>query len=119
VFVSKGKVTAMCEFIDITGHEDFVALRQRGMKSNPFLATLLHRIQTGDTSVPIKPRYVVATIDYPPAATVDVPKGAISGKLQTFNSALQQAVAAGVLRPKVAEDTSECVRQGSQNPQIS
>lgn len=119
VFVAKGRVDEVCEYVDILGHEDFVALRQRGLRSNPFLATLLQRIRTGDTAVPIKPRYMVATIDYSSKATVDLPANALIGKLQTFSAALTQALTAGVLRPTGTVDTSECVRSGSANPTLS
>jgi len=119
IFVSKRRVEEMCEYVDILGHEDYLALQQRGLKSNPFLATLFHRVLTGDTAVPIRTRYVVVTIEYPGSAAVDVPAGASAGKLTTFNSALQRAVAAGVLHPAGPVPTSECVRKGSPPPTIT
>jgi hypothetical protein len=115
MFVKGGKVTQMCEVIDIYGNEDYIALHQRGLKSNPFLASLFDRVIKGDTAVPIRQRYTVVDVDYPQQAPVGVSSAAIPGKLTTFLSALQQAIGAGALKPVGQPDTSECRRSAAQN----
>jgi len=112
MFVKGGKVTQLCEAVDIYGNEDYIALHQRGVKSNPFLASLFDRVVKGDTAVPIRPRYMVVDVDYPQQAAVGVSSAAIPGKLTTFLSALQQAIGAGALKPAAKPDTSDCIRSG-------
>lgn len=111
VFVRKGKVDKICSLIDVQGHEEFIALRQRGLRSNPYLADLLEQIEKGTTPVPIEPRYIVADIRYPSALSVDAPGDAITGRLETFQSALKQGVESGVLKPTRRPDTSDCRRR--------
>ena len=116
MFVNKGKIDQLCEAIDIYGNEDYVALKQRGFKSNPFLTSLFGRVIKGDTAVPIRTRYMVTDVEYQPGATVTVSRDAVPGKLTTFLSALQQAIAAGALKPATAPDTTECVRSSRAAP---
>jgi hypothetical protein len=110
MFIRGGRVDQICDAIDIVGHEDFIALKQRGMKSNPFLSALFDRVLKGDTAVPIRQRYMVVNVDYPQEAPVSVSSSAAPGKLTVFLAALQQAIGAGVLKPTVTPDTTECKR---------
>lgn len=110
IFTKEGKVVQLCEAIDIFGHEDYVAIKERGRNWNPFLTALLDRVLRGDTTTPIRPRYQVVDIEYPDEAPVAVPAGARPGKLTVFVSALQQAITAGALKPSTPVDTSECRR---------
>jgi len=115
MFVKSGRVDQVCEAIDIFGNEDYIALRQRGLKSNPFLASLFGRVLKGDTATPIRPRYMVVDVDYPAEATVSVSSAAVPGKLTVFLSALQQAIGAGALKPATQVDTTECLRPKGQS----
>jgi hypothetical protein len=110
IFIRHGRVEQSCEFVDVEGHEDFVALRERGLKSNPYLRDLLHRVQTGQTAVPIKQRVAIVDVMYPADISVRVPTGAVVGKLDVFTSALLQAVTAGLLRPARDERLTGCRR---------
>ena len=114
MFVKSGRVDQICEAIDIFGNEDYIGLRQRGLKSNPFLAALFDRVLKGDTAIPIRPRYMVVDIDYPSGATVGVSSAAVPGKLTVFLSALQQAIGAGALKPAQQAKTTECLRPAGQ-----
>ena len=111
VFVRDGRVAQVCEAIDIFGHEDYVAIKERGRRWNPFLTALFDRVLKGDTATPIRPRYTVVDIEYPDDPSVAVPRGATPGKLTVFVSALQQAITAGALKPTASVDTSECRRE--------
>jgi hypothetical protein len=110
MFVKSGRVDQVCEVIDIVGNEDFIALKQRGLKSNPFLASLFDRVIKGDTAIPIRPKYMVVDVDYPSSAPVNVSSAAVPGKLTVFLSALQQAIGAGALKPAGQVNTTECLR---------
>jgi hypothetical protein len=111
VYVRNGEVERVCSLIDVEGHEEFIALRQRGLKSNPFLADLLRQIEKGTSPVPIEPRYIVAEIRYPRDVSVDVPGDTVTGRLETFQSVLKQGVESGVLRPTKRPDISDCRRK--------
>lgn len=110
VFTEKGKVDQICEAIDIFGHEDYVAIKERGNNWNPFLTALFDRVLKGDTATPVRQRYMVVDLSYSEGEAVSVPAGAKPGKLTVFVSALQQAITAGALKPASAVDTSECRR---------
>jgi hypothetical protein len=99
VFVKGSRVEETCESVDIEGHEDIVALRQRGVNSNPYLRDLIKRIETKQTSVPITPKIAVVDVDYPSAVSTALPRSAVIGKLDTFESAFLQAFRSGVLKP--------------------
>jgi hypothetical protein len=117
VFVGRGRVDKVCSLIDIEGHEEFIALRQRGLNSNPFLRKLLEEIRKGTSAVPIKRRYTVTDIAYPRQLKVEVPTGAITGRLEAFQSALKQGVTSGVLKPSGRVDESECRRRSDSGAQ--
>lgn len=114
VFVLKGRVDRVCSLIDIEGHEEFLALRERGLNSNPYLRDLLEEIRKGTTPVPIERRYTVTEITYPPEINVEVPGDAITGKLEAFQSALKQGVESGVLQPTGRVDQSDCRRRDTE-----
>ncbi len=109
-FVHKGAVRTLCSMVDIAGHEDVQLLRQRGAKSNPFLADLIRTVERGDTAIPIVPRETVMTLRYPSSVDIELPTDAVRGKLDTFLAAFQQAVAGGVLKPKRVEPIEGCRR---------
>jgi hypothetical protein len=113
VFVKKSRVDRVCSLIDIEGHEEFIALRQRGLSSNPYLRDLLEQIRKGTTPIPIEPRYIVADIRYPSDLSVGLPPNAMAGKLEVFQSAFKQGVESGVLKPTKQPDTTECRRKSS------
>jgi hypothetical protein len=114
-FVQRGRIDQLCEVIDIFGHEDYIALQQRGKGSNPFLASLFDRVLRGDTATVIHPRYMVVDVDYPETESVTVGPAAAPGKLTVFLAALQQAITAGALKPTSTADTSECRRTQSED----
>lgn len=109
-FVERRRVREICSVVDIQGHEEFIELREAGADSNPFLANLLRRIEREETAIPIQERYLNVEIDYPEEVSVDVPADAVTGKLETFLTALQGAFEAGVLRPTRNVDTEACRR---------
>jgi hypothetical protein len=110
VFVERRRVREVCSLVDIKGHEEFVELREQGLDSNPFLANLLRRIERGETANPIQERYLHAEIDYPGRVSVQIPADAVTGKLETFLTALRGGFEAGILRPSGRPDTSDCRR---------
>jgi hypothetical protein len=116
VFVWRNRVREICSVIDIDGHEDIRALRERGLRSNPFLANLLKVIQRKETSVPIEPRISIAEVGYPDEVAVGIPAGAVRGKLETFVSAFKQGVTAGALRPTRRMSIDECRRPPGETP---
>ena len=111
VFVRDGRVREVCMTVDIEGHEEIRRLRQEGLDSNPYLANVLRQIQRRETAVPIEPRTSILRVGYPDDVTVDLPKDAVVGKLELFTSALQQAIAAGVLKPSEDERLTDCLRE--------
>lgn len=111
VFVTKRRVAKVCSVIDIEGHEEFLALRERGLNSNPFLRDLLEQIRKGENPIPIEERYIVAELRYPSSVEVAAPRNAVTGKLQAFQSALQQGVTSGALKPTRPVDVSDCRRR--------
>ncbi len=113
VFVQERRVREICSVVDVQGHEEFLELRERGAESNPFLAALLERINEKETAIPIEERYVFVEIDYPESPDVQIPPDAVTGKLETFLTALEGGFGAGVLRPTGRLDTSECRRTRS------
>ena len=116
VFVEKGRVEEVCSVVDVAGHEDFLALKQRGDKSNPFLARLRDQIDHNQLSAPIIPRDTVFNISYPKTVSVALPKEAVIGKLTTFVTAFDQAYTSGALRPTTATPKiTNCLRRGT-NP---
>jgi hypothetical protein len=117
VFVVGRKVTQICSLVDIQGHEEFIELREQGLDSNPFLAALLRRLERKQTAVPIEERYVFASIDYPKNASVAFPADAVTGRLETFTTALQGAFAAGVLKPSSRVSTKACRRTAADTEQ--
>jgi hypothetical protein len=110
IFVRTNRVEEICSQVDIDGHEDIVALREKGLKSNPFLAGLLDVIKKKETSVPIEPRTTVVMVGYPDSVSIGVPKDAVRGKLEVFLSAFQQGVTAGALKPSRGASISDCRR---------
>ena len=116
IFVQGRRVRQICSLVDVQGHEEFVELREQGADSNPFLATLLERIREKETAIPIEERYVFVEIDYPRSAAVGVPPDAVTGKLETFLTALEGGFGAGVLRPTGRLDTTECRRTVPRSP---
>ncbi|MGH2759818.1 MAG: hypothetical protein ACRDKJ_09665, partial [Actinomycetota bacterium] len=110
VFVEKRRVMKVCSVIDVEGHEEFLALRRRGLDSNPFLRDLLEQIRTGETATPIEQRYLVADVRYPSRVEVNAPSDAVTGRLETFQSALRQGVTSGALRPAERVDVTRCRR---------
>ncbi len=111
IFVQGNRVREICSVVDIDGHEDIQALRERGLKSNPFLAGLLEVIKRKETSVPIEPRATVVTLTYADSVSIGLPKDAVRGKLETFLSAFQQGVTAGALKPsRGAPQITDCRR---------
>lgn len=110
VFVSDRRIRQICSFVDVQGHEEFIELRRRGLESNRFLAQLLQRIEEGETAVPIEERYVVAQLRYPRSTSVDIPPDAATGKLETFLTAFEGGLTAGILNPAGRVDTSTCRR---------
>jgi hypothetical protein len=110
VFVRRSRVETVCTLVDIEGHEEIQRLREQGLSSNRYLANVLKQIERGETSVPIQPRDVIFHLTYPRDVEVGLPSGAVIGKLDTFFSAFQQGVAAGVLRPRAGESNRDCVR---------
>lgn len=115
IFVDGRHIEQVCSVVDVEGHEEFIELRRRGLDSNPFLAQLLERIQEGETALPIEERYWVAEVDYPEDVSVDAPPDAETGKLETFLTAFQSALEAGLLRPTESVDTSACRRTTSES----
>lgn len=111
VFVQEGSVQRICSLIDVQGHEEFIALRQRGLNSNPYLRDLLEQIEKGTSAVPIEPRYIVADVAYPRRVSVEPPPDGVTGKLETFITALKQGVTGGALQPSRRPDLSECRRR--------
>ena len=111
VFTTGNRIMHMCEFVDITGHEEIVRLREEGEDSNPFLARMLARILSNQTSVPIETRRVIADFEYAEVDPVVVPPGAVTGRLDVFMSAFQKAVSGGVLRPQGEESLEQCSRR--------
>lgn len=110
VFVDDGRIEAVCSLVDVRGHEEFVRLRKEGLDSNEYLARVLRQIEERETAVPIEQRAVIVELEYPDEVSVGLPRGAVVGKLETFTSALQQAVTAGALRPDGDEQLTDCVR---------
>jgi hypothetical protein len=113
VFVDERRVQKICSLIDIEGHEEFMALRERGLDSNPFLRDLLEQIREGETASPIEERYLVAGVSYPSRVEVSAPDDAVTGRLETFQTALRQGVTSGVLRGTGGVDVRECRRTAS------
>lgn len=110
VFVQQGRVEAICSLVDVEGHEEIIRLRDEGLDSNPYLARVLRQIERRETAVPIEQRAVVISLDYPESVSVDLPSGAVIGKLETFISALQQGISAGALRPTSDVRVTDCLR---------
>ena len=116
VFIRDNHVREVCSVVDIEGHEDIVRLKEKGLKSNPFLAGLLGLIARNETSVPIVPRTTITTLSYPDSVSIALPKDAVRGKLETFLSAFQQGVTAGALKPSRGASIGDCLRPADARP---
>lgn len=110
VFVQRGRIEAICSLIDVEGHEEIIRLREEGLDSNPYLARVLRQIERRETAVPIEQRAAVISLDYPDSVSVDLPSGAVIGRLETFISALQQGITAGALKPTADLRVTDCLR---------
>jgi hypothetical protein len=108
VFVKGSRVDQVCSLIDIEGHEEYVALKERGFDSNPFLDALFKRVKEGQTAIPIEQREVFLEVSYPDEVKVGVPQG-VTGKLTSFVNGVNEAVAEGALKPD-GERLKECHR---------
>ena len=116
IFVRNNRVAEVCSVVDIEGHEDIVRLREKGAKSNPFLAGLLRVIENKETSVPIEERTTITTVRYPDEVSIALPKDAVQGKLEAFLSAFAQGVTAGALKPSRGATVDECRRAAGEIP---
>jgi hypothetical protein len=116
VFVKDDRVHEICSVVDIDGHEDIVRLREKGLRSNPFLAGLLALIKRKETAVPIEARTTIVTLAYADRVSIELPKDAVRGKLETFLSAFQQGVTAGALKPSRGTSIGDCRRAPDARP---
>jgi hypothetical protein len=116
VFIRDNHVQEVCSVVDIEGHEDIVRLKEKGLKSNPFLAGLLALIARKETAVPIEPRTTITTLTYRDNVSISLPKDAVRGKLETFLSAFQQGVTAGALKPSKGASINDCRRPADARP---
>lgn len=116
IFVRDDRVQEVCSVVDIYGHEDITALRERGESSNPFLAGLVEVIENKETSVPIEERTTITTLRYADEVSIALPRDAVRGKLETFLTAFQQGMTAGALKPSRDASVTECRRAAGELP---